>query len=38
MRLAERVVPRLDLERLEEVDGIEPLMRYLRIGDATEVT
>jgi hypothetical protein len=36
-RLAERVVPRLDIARLQGVEGIAETMRLLRVGDATEV-
>ena len=36
LRLAQRVVPRLDLVRLQNVEGIMETMRLLRIGEATE--
>ena len=35
LRLAERVVPRLDEDRLQGVEDIGDIMRFLRIGDAT---
>jgi hypothetical protein len=37
LRLAERVVPRLDMDRLQGVEGIAEIMQFLRVGDATEV-
>jgi len=37
MRLAERIVPRFDLERLDGVDGLLPLLAFLGIRDATSV-
>ena len=37
LRLAERVVPRIDLERLDGVDGLLPLLAFLGIRNATSV-
>ena len=37
LRLAERVVPRLDTDRLQGVEGLAEAMAFLRIGDATEI-
>ena len=36
-RLAERLVPQLELERLEGVEGIEELLHFLRVHEATPV-
>ena len=36
VRLAERVLPRLDVERLQGIEGIEDLMCFLRVRDATQ--
>ena len=35
VRLAERIVPQLDVERLEGVEGLEDLLGFLRVGEAT---
>jgi hypothetical protein len=35
MRLAERILPRLDVGRLQGVESIEDIMHFLRVGDAT---
>ena len=38
LRLAERIVPRLDVERLAGVDGLGDLVTLLQIRDATRAT
>ena len=35
VRLAERIVPQLDVERLEGVEGLEELLGFLRVSEAT---
>ena len=36
LRLAQRIVPQLEIERLQGVDGLEELLRFLRARQLVE--
>ena len=36
-RLAEKVIPQVDLKRLAQVDGISELLHFLRVREATQI-